>query len=128
MLAKHRRFAEEYVKDHSGARAAERAGYSPRRSKVTGSELLKRPDVAAHIAELEESFREEMGITVHGQLEKLRAVYEGALEDRSWVAAIRAVELESKVAGFLLERRAEVSIEHRVFTLDLGRDLSAAVD
>ena len=123
MLPRQQKFAEEYVKDHHGTNAAKRAGYSEIRAHVTASELLKRPDVSAYVSRLELETREGTGITVAGQLAKLRQVFAGALEDGSWGAAIKAVELESKMTGVLVERRETVTIEHRVFTLGFDRDL-----
>jgi len=123
MLTKHRRFAEEYVKDHNAKEAAIRAGYAETRAAPTGSELSRRPDVSAYIADLEDDFREEMGITIRGQLTKLSDIYKSAMEAESFPSAVKAVELQSKIAGLLVERRESVTIEHRVFTLGFDRDL-----
>lgn len=46
MNARHQRFVELYCTDFNATKAALGAGYSERRAHVTGSELLKRPDVA----------------------------------------------------------------------------------
>ena len=43
------RFVREYMTDYCGARAARRAGYSPRRARVTAAELLRRKDIQAEI-------------------------------------------------------------------------------
>jgi len=123
MLPKQQKFAEEYVKDHHGTNAAKRAGYSEVRAHVTASELLKRPDVSAYVGRLELEQREGSGVTIPIQLAKLRQVFAGALEDGSWGAAIKAIELESKMMGLLIERRESVTIEHRVFTLGFDRDI-----
>jgi len=60
---------------------------------------------------------------VRGQLTKLHDIYKSAMEAESFPSAVKAVELQSKIAGLLVERRESVTIEHRVFTLGFDRDL-----
>ena len=47
---KQRRFAEEFCIDYNMTAAAKRAGYSKKTSYSMGSELLKKPEVAAYIS------------------------------------------------------------------------------
>lgn len=49
MLAKHKRFVQEYLIDLNATKAAERAGYSPKSAHVTACRLLKDAKVAAAI-------------------------------------------------------------------------------
>lgn len=49
-LAKHRKFAREYLRDLNGTQAAIRAGYSPTSAASTASEILRNPKVAAAIS------------------------------------------------------------------------------
>jgi phage terminase small subunit len=51
MTAKQQRFAQEYLVDLNAAQAALRAGYSPGCAPTHGSNLLRRPDIAAYVAE-----------------------------------------------------------------------------
>ena len=60
---------------------------------------------------------------MRGQLTKLHDIYKSAMEAESFPSAVKAVELESKISGLLVERRESVTIEHRVFTLGFDRDL-----
>ena len=123
MLSKHQKFAEEYVKDHNATKAAIRAGYAEGRAAPTGSELARRPDVAAYIEELGDQRRENLGITIAGEVERLEQVWRGALEDGSWGAATKIAELRLKLAGLLVERRETISVEAKVFTLGFDRDI-----
>lgn len=61
--AKHERFCREYVVDHNGTRAAVAAGFSARRGRQTGSDLLQRPDIAARVAELDKRLLDKLDIT-----------------------------------------------------------------
>ncbi|MFQ6018808.1 MAG: terminase small subunit [Kiloniellaceae bacterium] len=51
MTPRQRRFVEEYLIDLNASRAARRAGYSARSASAYGPRLLRRPEVAAAIAE-----------------------------------------------------------------------------
>jgi phage terminase small subunit len=55
----HRRFANCYVLEKSGAAAARAAGYAPRSAKVAASRLLRRKDVRAYIENLRAEFEAE---------------------------------------------------------------------
>lgn len=52
LTAQKRRFAQEYLKDLNGRKAAIRAGYSERSAQVTGSRLLNEVAVSQYIDEL----------------------------------------------------------------------------
>ena len=49
MTKKQKRFVEEYLVDLNATQAAIRAGYSPDSAGAIGCELLKKPDIRAHI-------------------------------------------------------------------------------
>ena len=51
--AKQKEFAHHYSASHNATQAAVAAGYSERRARDTGSELLRKPDVAALVSELD---------------------------------------------------------------------------
>jgi phage terminase small subunit len=54
LSARHERFCREYLIDGCGKRAYIRAGYAPGSAEVCASQLLRKPKVAARIAELQE--------------------------------------------------------------------------
>jgi phage terminase small subunit len=49
LTARQQRFVEAYVANPNGAQAAVRAGYSARTARVTASENLRKPEIAAAI-------------------------------------------------------------------------------
>lgn len=50
--ARQQRFVAEYAIDMNATQAAIRAGYSEKRAAVTGSELLKQPEILTALAEV----------------------------------------------------------------------------
>lgn len=52
LTLRHERFCELYVRTGVASAAAEGAGFSPRRAKQTGHELLQRPEILARIEQL----------------------------------------------------------------------------
>lgn len=66
-----RQFVSEYLVDLNATRAAVRAGYSPKTAGAQGSELLKRPDVQAVIAEEMEARAKRSEITADRVLMEL---------------------------------------------------------
>lgn len=52
MNPKQQKFVDEYLIDRNATQAAIRAGYSRKGARVQGQRLLKRPDVAAAVAEV----------------------------------------------------------------------------
>lgn len=69
-----RRFAEEYIKDLNGTKAAIRVGYSPRSAHVTASRLLTDAKVIGLIAELTSAHSKNAGLTAERVLEEIRRV------------------------------------------------------
>ena len=65
-------FAQEYVKDLNATRAAIRAGYAKRGAAVTGSRLIRKPNVEYWIAEAQELKARSRDITIERVLEEMR--------------------------------------------------------
>lgn len=74
LTPKQRRFANEYLVDCCGAKAAVRAGYSPRTADRIASRLLRHPGVAAIHAGHAERAGAELGLTVKRVEEELARV------------------------------------------------------
>ncbi|WP_318833690.1 terminase small subunit [Burkholderia cepacia] len=60
---KQRRFVDEYLVDLNATQAAIRAGYSAKRADAIGHENLRKPEVAAHLAERQQALQERTEIT-----------------------------------------------------------------
>ncbi|ANY67304.1 hypothetical protein BBD42_13080 [Paenibacillus sp. BIHB 4019] len=78
---KHRRFADEYLKDMNGAAAYLRAGYNCTESaaRVNASKLLTNANISAYIATKQEEIAKESGISVKWVLDNLKYVAERCL-------------------------------------------------
>lgn len=63
LTAKQSRFVDEYLLDLNATQAAVRAGYSPKRADAIGFENLRKPDIAAAIAERMKAREERTEIT-----------------------------------------------------------------
>ena len=63
LTPKQERFIEEYLIDLNATDAARRAGYSPKTAEVIGYENLRKPQIAAAIAERQAKLAEKTEIT-----------------------------------------------------------------
>ena len=119
MNAGQRRFAEEYSVDHNGAAAAVRAGYASRRGKQTATRLLQKPDVADLVMKLDAAKRDDLGITAASTVEEVNRFIEGAFAGKYPASVgMRGLELKAKLAGLLVERVEQVSLN--TYTLKPG--------
>lgn len=73
-------FVAEYVKLRNATEAAKRAGYSSNRAKQTGSELLRKPEIAAAIEREDAERRERLGMDADWIVRRLVAVHEKAFD------------------------------------------------
>ena len=133
MLSREKRFCEEYIIDYDAKKAAERAGYTGRqkepdaagkRAEKAGRNLLKREDILAEVARLQEEYNRQRCFSEKERvLRELWDTYEkaaGVEEQRNWdsdgrpywpvreykydgKAALKALELIAKMNGMLTE-------------------------
>lgn len=80
MNDKQQLFVAEYVKLRNATEAARRAGYSSNRAKQTGSELLRKPEIAAAIQKEDEDRRQRLGLDADWIVDRLVAVHERAFD------------------------------------------------
>ena len=107
------RFAEFVVfGDKDGAmtqgEAAIAAGYSPKRARSEGSELLNprlSPLVVQHVGKLKEERLEKFKVTYDGHLAELARIKEAALKRGSFSSAVNAETNRGKAAGLYIERK-----------------------
>ena len=154
---KQRRFAHEYSVDHNGARAATRAGYSPKTAKEAGSRLMAKVAVRQLVAKLDAETNAELGVTAAGALAMAMELWEMSIElqpkiwkgkpvtylaeldDGSTVTktvaelrspsgAAKALELIFRKAGLDVARTSVEPSGDVVYRLKLDRDLSAQDD
>ena len=72
LTAKEKRYCAEFLIDHCQTKAAIRAGYPEKSAAVRGSELMKRPEIRAYVAELQKEQAERL--CVNSDLVIVRAV------------------------------------------------------
>lgn len=115
---RHERFAQEYIKDLNGTKAAERMGYSERTAHSQGSRLLSNVKVRERVAELEAEVKNEAIATAQEVEEFLTSAMRGQLtEEKSYKNAkekkekqiamkerIKAAELLAKRYALLTEK------------------------
>ena len=104
-------FARHFVDGtHSNAECARKAGYSDKNgiAKIQAHKLLNPkyfPQVAEYIMELREERERKYGVTLMGQLKRLRDLSLGAEETGQFSAAINAEKTRSALGGLTTDRR-----------------------
>ncbi len=74
MTIKQKRFCEEYLIDLNATQAAIRAGYSPKTAYSIGSDLLKVPEVRAHIEKAQADRSKRTGVNADRVIRELARV------------------------------------------------------
>jgi hypothetical protein len=95
---------------HSNAECARLAGYSDKNgiAKIQAHKLLNTkdfPHVAEYVVELREERERKYGVTLMGQLKRLRELSENAEEAGQFSAAINAEKTRSALGGLTTDRR-----------------------
>lgn len=100
MKDQHRLFAEAYLATSSAKDAAIRAGYSTTRAKQTGSELLKRSDVAGLVAELQQARSVELDIDARALVDEALWYHRAAQRgDAPMSVGVKALDLVARLVG-----------------------------
>ena len=107
------RFAEYLVfGDENGpvtkTEAALKAGYSPKRARVEGSELTNpklNPLVVKYAGELREERLKKHEVTYEGHVAELARLREAALKKGSFSSAVNAEANRGKAAGLYIDRK-----------------------
>ena len=106
-----REFARNFVDGtRSNAECARLAGYSDKdgKARIQAHKLLDStsfPHVSAYITELREDRERKYGVTLMGQLKRLRELSMGAEEAGHFSAAINAEKTRSALGGLTTDRR-----------------------
>jgi len=107
--------------------AAIAAGYSPKRARSEGSELLNprlSPLVVQYVGKLKEERLEKYKVTYDGHLAELARIKDAALKRGSFSSAVNAETNRGKAAGLYIERKiikhgkledmSEQELEHKM--------------
>ena len=109
LTPKQQRFVEEFLVDLNATQAAIRAGYSEKTAGAIGVENLRKPAIRSAIEKAQKARAERTEITQDDVIRRLVREADGAGEDTSATARIRATELLGKNIGMFVERQ---KIEH----------------
>jgi phage terminase small subunit len=119
-------FVAHYVMGSNGKDAAVAAGYSANTAKSTAWRLLHRDQaVMAAVRDAQAAVRAKAEITTESMLEQLKADREFAMECKQPVAAVRASEIQAKLAGLLVDRmdmRAAHAVQVQIVRFGDGGD------
>ena len=145
LTVKQKEFAHHFSASHNASEAALAAGYSPARARQTGHELLKKPDVASLVTELDVEKRDAAGVDGPWIVDQLRTIVEQSMSgrprtnplgelildvrsgqpivDTDYTNANRALQTLSRITGLQVHKTESVSTEVKVWTLHFDRDL-----
>jgi len=98
-------FCQNYLLDCNGARAARKAGFSAASARQQANRLLSRDDVRERVRFLRIEMARRNCMTSEILMAKLEMVFRQALEYRQCASAIRAIELQARLAGLLPARK-----------------------
>jgi hypothetical protein len=102
LTEKQARFVAAYCSGKSATQAAIDAGFAPKNARTRGYDLLtQNPRVKAAVEAHREKLRLATGITSETAMAKFQAAYDLAVGQKNMTAAVRALELQAKLAGLL---------------------------
>lgn len=99
LTGRQERFCQNYVMSANAAMAAHEAGYAPRSARKQGYRLMTTRRIGVRIGEIQAHLAEANGRHLDVLIGKLEVVYRGALENRNFAAATRAIELQARLTG-----------------------------
>ena len=98
LRARHEAFCQYFVLGGNATYAARAAKYSPQSSRNQGYRLMRQPRIVARIGEIRRGLARAYAIDAEVLLGKLEAIYQRAVEDHHFHAAVRAVEAQARIA------------------------------
>lgn len=101
--ARQEKFCRHYMLTGDGTRSAVIAGYSPRSAPSQASRMLRNDKIRRRLAELRGDFRRDFNYDRGLAMARLEALYRHALRKERFATAIRATELQARLAGLLAE-------------------------
>ncbi len=93
-------FCRAYVECPVAAKAARLAGYSPAAAKVQANRLLKHPLVVRRIYELRDIRGKDHQVRRDTIIDQAEAVFEASMEKGDYYAAMQALTMKARMAGF----------------------------
>jgi phage terminase small subunit len=94
---KQQQFCEYFVHHGNAARAVREAGYSEKNASYQGCRLLRDSRVRAYVHELRQKYALETQWEMEDALDHLAIIYDCAMTDKNYNAAVRAIEAQAKI-------------------------------
>jgi phage terminase small subunit len=103
---RHERFAQGLAKGLSGKMAYVDAGFRARdhAAEVEGSKLLRKPEVAARVAELQAKHAKRVEVSVESIVAELDQLRDAALANKQVAAGVAAVIGKAKLLGLVIDK------------------------
>ena len=105
LKTRYERFCQAYLTDPNAAEAARRAGYSEDHAKHQGHRLLRRPVVAARLAELRAELAARECLSLDALLAKLEIAFAAALKNDLPAVAARIVDSQARLTASFAKLR-----------------------
>lgn len=93
-------FCRAYLECPVGGKAARLAGYSPGAARQQASRLLKHPAIIRHLHDLREVRGKDYQVRRDTIIDQAEAVFEAAMEKNDHYAAMQALTMKARLAGF----------------------------
>lgn len=101
LRSRHEAFCQYFVLGGNASHAARDAGYAPQSSHNQGYRLMRQPRIRARIAEIQGGLGHAFCLDQTVLMGKLEAVYQRAITDHNYHSAVRAVEMQARMAGLI---------------------------
>ena len=115
LTAKQKLFCEYYIENWNGTKAAIRAGYSENTACEIASENLRKPQIKAHIDEIQSDLQKLAGISRLSIINELKTVAFGETDNLH--AKLKGIEIINKMLGFNEPDRIEQIQENQVISI-----------
>jgi hypothetical protein len=100
LSARQEAFCRAYVEQPVAGKAARLAGYSPATARQQASRLLKHPLVIRRIHDLRDVRGADYQVRRDTIIDQAEAVFEAAMEKGDYYAAMQALTMKARMAGF----------------------------
>jgi len=107
------RFCQAFVVYGTASTAASEAGYAPGSARKQGWRLLRLPRIRARIARIQADLAGTHWLEAEVLAGKLENIHRRAVGDHQFHAAVRAVEAQARLAGYLPGRLRSVPAEEK---------------
>lgn len=129
MTPRQQKFVAAYLSGKSGVQAAQEAGYSTTASRTRSYELLHfNENVKAALAEAQEKLKVQANFNAETAMAELNEAIVFAKSTKNATAYARCIELKSKLAGLLTEKKEGNSAAFQINIMGLDTPAPVTVE